>query len=331
MHELRKDPIVSRWVVVMKDSMGPDAYRSEGYEPGVGACPICPEIHGDPIIETPAPVPGDEGWAIKLYKSPTGILEDGEGLGRKGRGIYDVMSALGSDEIIVESPGHDIRPEDLGGGHMARIFETQRRRVEELERDERMRYVMISKNSVTHKGTAFDHPHSRIIAAPILPLRVKAELDGAKQYYTYKERCVFCDVMAEEMRARTRIIKETEHFVAFTPFAPRFSFEFWVLPKRHCCAFKEISAEETLDLGEMMSWLFVRFRRVLGETSYSYIIHNSPNRIPRRNYWHTLGDDYHWHIAVMPRLRKFTGMEWSSGFHAVETSPEDAARYLREE
>lgn len=331
MHELRKDPIVSRWVVVLKDSLGPEAYGTEGQEPHEGACPLCTAFDTPPILDLPSPVEGDADWRIKVYSDPIGLFEDAGGLSRRGHGMYDVMSAVGHDEVVVESPGHGSCSEALGGEHMARIFGVHRMRVEALEADERMRYVMVAKNSVTYQGGLLDHPHSRIVAAPIIPLRVKAELDGAKQYYSYKERCIFCDLLNEELRGKSRIIRETEHFVAFAPFAPRYSFEFWVMPRRHSCAFKDMTPEETADLGHLMSWALGRFRRVLGTPSYSYVIHNSPNRIPRRNYWHTLGDDYHWHITVMPRLRKFTGLEWSSGFYAVETSPEDAARYLREE
>lgn len=333
MHELRKDPIVSRWVIVLKDSLGPQAYRSEDGQPAHEAeqCPICSVFPDPPRLLLHSPVAGDEGWNIKVHKSPVELLEEGEGLNRKGRGMYDVMGALGVDEVIIESPGHDTHSEDLGGQHMGRIFEAQRQRVEALERDERIRYVMVSKNSVTHRGGVFDHPSSRIVAAPVIPLRVKVELDGAKEYYSYKERCVFCDILHEELRIGSRIIRQSEHFVAFSPFAPRYSFEFWVMPRRHACAFKDMTPEETADLGHMMAWALGRFKAVFGGPSYSYVVHNSPNRIPRRNYWHTLGDDYHWHITVMPRLRKFTGLEWSSGLYAVETSPEDAARYLREE
>ena len=115
MPELRKDPIVSRWVIVLDDSLAPEAYGTEGQqEPSSGECPICTAVETPPLLSIPSPLEGDPGWRVAVYKSPLMLLHDGEDLSRKGRGIYDVMSAVGADEVVVESPSHDIRSEDLG-------------------------------------------------------------------------------------------------------------------------------------------------------------------------------------------------------------------------
>jgi UDPglucose--hexose-1-phosphate uridylyltransferase len=245
--------------------------------------------------------------------------------------MYDKMNSIGINEIIIESPEHDKPPEDIGPEQMTRVVELMKERLLEIVKDERLRFALISKNSGALAGSLSSHPHSQIIATPVIPMRIKAELDGAKTYYAYKERCIFCDMLDEEMRVKSRVIIETEHFLAFCPFASKFSFESWVLPKRHMCEFQSMNSEETEDLGRVMTSLLRKMRSVLREPSYSYVVHAAPQRIPRRNHWHTLGDDYHWHIEIVPRLFKTSGFEWGSGFYVLSTAPEEAAKYFRED
>ena len=122
-----------------------------------------------------------------------------------------------------------------------------------LRRDSRLRYILIYKNYGREAGAVYSHPHSQIIATPIIPRRIKEELDGAKQYYSYKERCIFCDIIREELRYGQRVIFETKKFIAFCPYAQISSFEFRIIPKRHSCAFQEINSEEIEDLALMLS------------------------------------------------------------------------------
>jgi len=327
-HELRKDPIMSRWVAVMRDSLRPEDYDRQTACITKSDCFFCASSD-HPIVEVPAGIPDYPEWSLKVIRSKVPILSSDGTLGRRGKGIYDVMNSFGADEAIIESPSHDMQPEDMGPGLIRKIIGLQRERILALEADEKVRYVLVSRN-VIKGGNLYVHPHSRLIASPVIPNRIKAELDGAKNYYSYKERCIYCDIMQEELRDGSRIIMESEHFVAFCPYAPRFSFEFWIMPKRHSCEFKQITDVEADDLSVLFSSLLRKMRSVLGEPSWSYVVHSAPNRIPRRNYWHTLGDDYHWHIEVMPRLRRLSGVELGSGFYVVETSPEDAAKYLKE-
>lgn len=315
MHELRKDPVLSRWVAVLENSLGPGEYDVFHKEEKGGQCVLCPT--------------GGADWLVKSIQSPTPLLVPEGELGRRGAGMYDKMNCIGVNEIIIESPEHDTPPEDMGPGQMKRVMELMKERLLEITKDERIRYALICKNSGVLAGSLSSHPHSQIIATPVIPMRIKAELDGAKTYYAYKERCIYCDMLDEELRVRSRVVIETEHFTAFCPFASKFSFESWVVPKRHMCEFQSMSPEETDDLGGVMTFILKRMRSILREPSYSYVVHTAPQRIPRRNHWHTLGDDYHWHVEIVPRLFKTSGFEWGSGFYVLSTSPEEAARYLR--
>jgi UDPglucose--hexose-1-phosphate uridylyltransferase len=332
MHELRKDPLFTRWVAVLERSRRPEDYKPVQEERTEGPCALCAghEEEAPPEVEAVGRA-GNPGWSVRVVEAPERVLLTGGDLGRKGVGMYDKMNSVGADEIIVESPEHGKRPEDLGPGHFGKVLETYRSRAAAIKEDARMRYVLICMNSGPQAGARYSHPHSRVIATPVIPFRVKTELDGAKEYYSYKERCLFCDIMDEEQRAAERMVRESEHFIAFCPFAPKFPFEFWVMPKRHSCAFEEIAPGEVEDLGRMMTALLKRMREVLREPPFSYVIHTAPNMVPKRDQWHTLGDDFHWHIEVMPKLVRTSGVEAGSGFYVLGTSPEDAAKYLRED
>lgn len=329
MHELRKDPLLGRWVVVLADSWSPDRYliRENGLEDT--PCLLCSGHEHETPTEIASVRTGDRWWVRVLPNFRPVLHIEGE-LGRKGVGMYDKMNGIGANEIIVESPEHDKRPEDFGPEQMAKVVRVYRDRVSDLEKDERLRYMLIYKNSGMGAGAVFSHPHAEIMATPVIPKLIKEELDGAKQYYAYKERCIFCDILREEMRLGERIIFETREFFAFCPFSPKFPFEFWIIPRNHRCAFQEIGDGETDDLSLMLTTVLKKLRRVLKDAPFNYVIHTAPNRIPRRNHWHTLGDDFHWHIEVIPRLLRTTGFEWGSDLYVLTTSPEDAAKYLRE-
>lgn len=329
MHELRKDPLLSRWVVVASDSKLPDEYRVLPEKAEENSCVLCAGREKETPPEIAAVREGNIWWARVIPNFRPVLHVEGE-LGRRGMGMYDSMNGIGANEIIIESPYHDKLPEDIGIEQISRVIRLYRSRVADLERDQRLRYILIFKNSGKGAGAIYSHPHSEVMATPIIPKLIKEELDGAKQYYAYKERCIFCDMMREEARVDERVVFESRDFVAFSPFASKFPFELWILPKRHNCAFQDAGDGEMEDLSLMLTTVLRKMKRVLKDSPYNYFIHTAPNRIPRRNHWHTLGDDYHWHIEIIPRLLRTSGFEWGSDFFVLTTSPEDAAKYLRE-
>ena len=329
MHELRKDPLIGRWVAVLRESSLPSEYVITAENTAETVCPLCPGREGETPPEITA-VREDGKWLVRVIPNFRPIFQIEGDLGRRGVGMYDKMNSIGANEIVIETPDHNKPPEDMGVEQILRVMTIYRDRLSDLEKDARLRYVFIYKNHGKEAGAIFSHPHSQVVATPIIPKRIKEELDGAKQYYSYKERCIFCDMMREEMRMGDRVIYETRDFIAFCPFAPKFPFEFWILPKRHSCAYQEISGSEAEDLSIMMMTMIKKLRRVLTNPPYNFVIHTAPNRIPRKNHWHTLGEDFHWHIEVMPRLRRMSGFEWGSGFYVLTTSPEEGAKYLRE-
>jgi UDPglucose--hexose-1-phosphate uridylyltransferase len=309
--------------------MAPEEYDIPSEKDSETSCILCPGREKETPPEI-ARVTEDGKWLSRVIPNVKPVFQIEGELGRRGVGMYDKMNSVGANEIIIETPDHKRRPEDMGVEQVLRVVRMYRERVSDLERDARMRYILIFKNSGKGAGAIYTHPHTEIVATPIIPKRMKEELDGAKQYYAYKERCIFCDIMREELRLGDRVISETRDFLAFSLFAPKFPFEFWILPKKHHCAFQEIGAAEMEDLSLMFATVLKKMRRILRDPPFNYVIHTAPNRVPRHGHWHTLGDDFHWHMEIMPRLLRTSGFEWGSGFYILPTSPEDAAKYLRE-
>ncbi len=327
MNQLRREPLLGRWVAVLERSLKPDEYVFSS-EVSSGTCHICQGSGANEEVEVVYDSGGN--WIAKVIRDSISVFAPYGDLGRKGKGMYDLMNSYGETEIVIESPDHEIAPEDRGREHMEVIIDLFLRRVTELEKDERIRYVMVHKNCGLPSGDTCGHPHSLITATPVIPMRIKAELDGAKHYYGYKERCIFCDILREEIRLSERVIMNTEHYLVFCPFATRFPFEFWILPKRHNCSFKEINEDEKKELATVMTVMLKKLRKVLNNPPYNYVLHTAPSRIPRMEHWHTLGEDFHWHIEVMPRIKRLTGFELGSGMYILSTSPEDASKYLKE-
>ncbi len=333
LHELRKDPLLGRWVAVINQSKTPSEYVMFPEDKSEKDCFFCAgrekELPGE-IMSHPNPDESSRKWWTRVIPNVSPVFRVEGEIGRKGEGMYDKMNSIGASEIIIESPYHSVRPEDIGIDQMARVLATYRDRMADLEKDTRLRYTLIYKNSGIAAGAEHSHPISHLASTPVIPKRVKEELDGAKQYFAYKERCIFCDLMREELRSGSRIIMETRNFIAFCPYASKFPFEAWIMPKIHNCAFQDIRADEVEDMALILSSVLKKLRAIFDGVSFNYFIHSAPNRIPRKNHWHTLGEDFHWHLEIMPRLLRTSGFEWGSGFYILPTSPENAAKYLRE-
>ncbi len=330
LHELRKDPLLGRWIAVLAQPKSPADYVVTRDDDTEKNCVLCAGREKETAAEIMS-LPGrGKGWATRVVPHFSPVFKVEGELGRRGDGMYDKMNSIGASEIIVESPEHSVRPEEMGLEQMSKVITTYKERMADLEKDARLRYTLIYKNSGREAGAVFSHPVSYLASTPVIPKRVKEELDGAKQYFAYKERCIFCDIIREELRVGSRLILETRHFIAFCPYASKFPFESWIAPKRHCCAFQDIATEEIEDLALILSAVIKKLRAAFPGLSFNYFIHSAPNRIPRKDHWHTLGEDFHWHVEIMPRLLRTSGFEWGSGFYILPTSPEHASQYLRE-
>ena len=335
MAELRKDLVTGRWVIISTargkrpTDFVPDVKEKKEKE----SCPFCPgnESLTPPEIFAVRPQ-GDKdtsGWKVRVIPNKYPALGVDFPLTKKGVGIYDQMSGFGAHEVIIETPEHPKTIEDLSTEEIRQVLTVCQDRIQDLHRDTRLRYVLLFKNEGFQAGASLSHSHSQIIATPITPKRVKEELIGAETYFRGKERCVYCDIIVEEKEAGTRIVYENEHFITFCPFASRFPFEMCLLPKNHELNFYE-SRSHVVEMAQCLKATMEKLDHVLNHPQYNYVFHSGPNLFARREYWKTIHEDYHWHLEIIPRLTKIAGFEWGTGFYINPTSPEDAAKYLRE-
>ena len=329
MPELRRDPVVGRWIIISTErGKRPSEYSQES-EPETGKlCPFCagnedktpPEImaYGHPGREKNKP-----GWWLRVVSNKFPALQIEGSLNLKGDGMYDKMNGIGAHEVLIETPEHRKEIPDLEDRKVEDIFWAFRDRIIDLRKDSRFEYIMILKNKGSAAGASLSHPHSQLIATPMVPVRVRQEMLGGKQYFDYKERCVFCDMISQELASNVRVVAENDQFVAFEPFAPRFPFETWILPKTHDSHFEDMQKSEAYNLSRIVKNVLTKIKVVLDDPPFNYIIHNSPLKDSPLPH-------YHWHIEIIPKLSKIAGFEWGTGFYINPTPPEEAAQFLKE-
>lgn len=336
MPELRKDPVVGRWVIIATErGKRPTDFNPEPIRDDTGFCPFC-EGHEDKTPPEIFALRGDHqaangpGWQVRVVPNKFPALRIEGEMGKAGVGMYDKMNGIGAHEVIIETPEHNKKLHMHAPESLARVFGAYKERLVDLNKDKRLKYILIFKNEGRQAGASLSHPHSQLIATPVTPKRVKEELLGAKDYFNYKDRCVFCDIIREEITQEARIIYENRGFLAFCPFASRFPFEIWLLPKRHSPDYYTVEHEEMLLLSDAIIAIMRKLAVALNNPQYNFVLHTGPVRWARMGYWVTLDVDYHWHIEIMPKLTHVAGFEWGTGFYINPTIPEEAAKYLRE-
>lgn len=302
----------------------------------VEPCPFCtgnerltpPEITA---IRSKDTQPNQPGWEIRVVPSIAPVLRIEGELNKRPHGIYDMMRGIGAHEIIIETPKHIGNISALEPDEIARILRIYKERILDLEKDKRFKYVLVFKNHKPAAGsTKIKHCRSQLIALPACPKSVKGELEEAKRYFDYKDRCVYCDIISQELQDKKRLILDIDGFVAIAPFAARFPFETWILPKKHSADFTDIEDKKMIDLARTLKEVMLRINILLSDPPYNYMLHTAPYRRPKAGYWSTIQQDYHWHIEIIPRLTRVAGFEWGTGFYINPTPPEEAAKFLRE-
>jgi UDPglucose--hexose-1-phosphate uridylyltransferase len=325
---LRKDPSTGRWVVFEDGTREP--------RPEVTACPFCSgnEAMTPPEIAAWGPTgrqANQPGWQVRVVANVRPALRIEEPLTRKAERMYDAASGTGAHEIVIETPEHRDSLSALPSEHVALVLSAWAERIRDLKRDHRIRSVFVFKNQGLMAGAAIPgHAHSQVIGLPVIPKALKEMLNGARAHYRLKERCVFCDILREELEMDRRVIRTSERFVAIAPYASRHPYECWILPREHSPDFETSDPAAFSDLAALLKGLLQRLEATLPEPAYNLFLYSGPGRDRRPGYWSTLDQDFHWHIAILPRLTEVAGFEVGTGFYANSVTPEVAAAALRE-
>lgn len=328
MSELRKDPIVDRWVIMAPNrAERPNAFVRSAPRGPAQPCPFC-EGHEK---ETPSEVlayrePGTEpdgpGWRVRVVPNKYPALDLDGTPQRRTDGMYSAIEGIGAHEVIIESPRHLASTSELSVEQLAEVFAAYRQRLVRWKQDPRLAYGMIFKNVGVEAGASLEHAHSQLILTPIVPRDVSEELRGALDFYRGCGRCVYCEMICRESNDGVRIVLETPNFLALSPFAARFAFETWVLPKNHSSHYESTCEDGMIELAALMKQVLTKIEAALDRPAYNYILHTAP--FDTADVTH-----YHWHIEVIPSLTKPAGFEWGSGCFINPVPPEDAAALLR--
>ena len=331
MPELRKDPVTGRWVIISTERRKrPNDFRFE--RPSIigrEECPFCP---GQEALTPPEVLAyrqngggaNSSDWVVRVVPNKFPALQVEGGLDREGDGMFDRMNGIGAHEVIIETPDHDKTFASMSEPEIERVLSAYRERLLDLKQDRRLRYILVFKNQGATAGATLEHAHSQLIALPVVPDFVREEIEGARRHFEAKERCVFCDIVRQEMASGIRVIQENADIVALAPYAPRFPFETWLLPRRHASRFEDAPRHEYESLARLLKSVLVRIDRALESPAYNLIVHSAPFNDAN----HTT-DHYHWHVEILPKLARTAGFEWGTGFYINPTSPEEATRVLK--
>lgn len=334
MPELRRNPISKEWVIIATERQRrPSDYKHDGSGSQVRPefderCPFCPGNEDKTPPEVLAYREGEQpanstGWWVRVVPNLYPALRIEGDLGRRGFGPYDFMNGIGAHEVIIESPLHNKCISQVGVYQAQEIAWAYRERYLDLMRDDRFKYVLIFRNHGVEAGTSLEHPHSQLVALPFVPMGIRLEIEGSRVYLQNHDRCIHCDIIAQELHYEKRVVAQNDHFVAFEPFASKFPFETAVVPKRHNARFEDQDRPGMEAFMSITQEVLSRLRICLNDPPYNFTIHTSPFS-GKDDEW------YHWHLHILPRLTIAAGFEMGTGVYINVTAPEDAAQYLRE-
>ena len=321
MAELRKDPLSGNWVVV-----GYGGSKSSG----TGLCPFCPghESSTPPTIRQYTDSQGN--WVVRCVSAANPIFMIEVAEDRRGDGLYDKMGNVGAHEIIVENRAHSRTMSMYTRDELLLVLEMYRDRTLDLKGDRRFKHVQVFKNHGELAGSYLLHPHSHVLATPILPARVSRQVIATRNHFMQKDRCLMCDILNQEIRQSKRLVSMNRSFVAICPFASRFSYETWIVPRFHAANYEDISNRAVKeDLADMILDIMKRIEQFAN--AYTIEIHTSPNMPFAESYGDEVPfqDYYHWHIEILPRDFRSSKYKREDEFAVSSITPEQAAETLK--
>ncbi|MBI5598865.1 MAG: galactose-1-phosphate uridylyltransferase [Deltaproteobacteria bacterium] len=327
MSELRLNPVTREWVIIARErAKRPDDFKGmmplrrplPGYLKG---CPFCAG-HEDKTPPESMRVGDGKGWRLRVIPNKfSALTEEGEKK-RTREGVKRSITGVGRHEVIIETPRHNMNPALREPAEVEDIIAIYRARFIDAHRDPRVEHVIIFKNHGEGAGTSLEHPHSQLIATPVVPVQFRDRLLASMHYFDDTGRCLICDVLTTEVKDSSRVILDSEHFTTFIPYAALSPFHTWIFPKRHSASFSDITGAETKDIAVHLKNLLSRVYHGLNNPDYNYVIRSSRPM--------DAGNEYcHWYMAVVPRLTKTAGFELGSGMFINTSVPEDDAEFLR--
>ena len=325
--ELRKDPLTRSWVLTGDDMLDALVHSSDACGLCSGATQKLQQISTRPAVR-------GGPWSARAVVHPRAIYHIEGAIERRGEGMYDLMPTIGAHEVLIENPKHDRQLWNSDDAEIEQFLLLIAQRIQDLKGDVRFRYISVYKNFGAGSGQEFDHPHSELTATTFIPRRALYELRACLDYFKQKERCVFCDLIAQEMNQGSRVVEIRGDFLVGCPYATRAPYETWILPCTHDSGFEHYALSRPGAMRELAGLLKRTLQRIRTiSESFHLVFHTAPNSSHASSslgYWKTLADDYHWHIEILPVLSAKAKSYTFKEVYYSPVSPETAAKRLRE-
>jgi UDPglucose--hexose-1-phosphate uridylyltransferase len=285
-------------------------------------CPFCPgneDQTEQPVYVHP---PGGD-WQVRVVPNKYAALQPQLATTRTCVGSFLAAKGFGIAEVVIEHPAHNLTLSQMELDAVANVLRAYRQRQTEISKNNKICLVTIFRNHGERAGTSLEHPHSQIIATPIVPPHERYPMERAVMHYDKYGSCVYCDMVNEELRQGERIILESDNFVAFCPFAARSPFESRIYPKKHEASFMLIGDEAIVELAWVLREVLNKLYHGLNDPDYNYVLRSAP-----------IGDEHtrhlHWYMVIIPKITVPAGFEIGSGIYINTVAPEESARYFRE-
>ncbi len=326
MAELRLNPATRRWIVTGTRPVLADLADSEA------VCPFCPGYERHTPKATAEILDGNGAWIVRAFHDRAPIFRIEGALDPRGDGIYDRMNTLGAHEIVVETPQHGLTMAHFSVEQTAKVIEVWRNRIVGLKGDRRFRYVSLFRDQRAVNATLQGHSHSQVLASPVLPQLLQNEFRWSQFHFSRKERCLYCDIIRQEIQQDKRVVGQDTDFIALCPYASRSPYELWLLPLQHSSSFEK-DLEEPKRVTRLAAFLKDCLQRLekISETLH-LVVHTEPNLQALawpHHWWETIAEDFHWHIEIHPDVegqRRYLGSE---GFYFNPIPAEEATLVLR--
>ena len=314
---------MGRWVIIAPERADrPSAFLRPAPEHNGGVCPFCP---GNEAMTPPEVLSrrDENGWTLRVVPNRYPALRTEIQLLREGVGMFDSMAGVGAHEVVIETRDHGSTLADQPVEQIESVLRAWQERMVDLARDIRLKSLIAFKNHGGPAGATLFHAHSQLIALPFVPEMLDAEVRASRRHFDEKERCVFCDVIAEEARDKERIVLESDGAVVLSPWAARSPFELWILPRAHHSSYESASGQQLHAIGDVLRTVLRKVDVALEKPAFNLFLHTMPLREPPNDF-------YHWHLELKPVLTQQAGFEWASGCYINPTPPEEAASFLRQ-
>lgn len=327
------NPITGEWTIIATERARRPHTPNQEEEPihsGDAHDPDCFFCYGNEHTTPPevlsyrekSGAPDSPGWTLRVVTNKYSALNMNGEFNIENNGLQSSSYARGAAEVVIESPHHTLNTALFPEAQIGLLLKTYRERYLALCQDHDIKYIAMFKNNGSPAGASLSHPHSQIIATPIIPPVVEQELHGAKKYFNRNKRCIYCDMVESELKDKARIICENEEFVSFAPYASKSPFETWVMPKFHTCSYADLSDKQVKSLSQVWKAVLYKIYRGLENPPYNYFIHTSPTQGNHKKY-------YHWHMELIPKMTILAGFELGTGMYINIAIPEESAEYLR--